>query len=364
MHVPPAIVAIAQRTSRGASKYEVDVESVHHCPVCDGQNRTLLYEGLRDRTFGSVDGEWRLHHCLECGAAYLDPRPTPTTLGRAYAGYYTHLPPAGERSPRGLAGRARAAIRNGYLNRTHAYRLSPSAETLGPALATLVPAVRAGAERYVRSLSQREGGRLLEIGCGNGGFLARMRDLGRRGTGIEPDPDAVSAARIAGLDVRRGELTPESVPAGSFEAATMSHVIEHVHEPRILLESAFRALRPGGTLWIATPNLTASGHRRYGRDWLHLDPPRHLVLFTIGSLARLVRAVGFEVLVAPPPARQAAGSYAASERLAREASPFAEEKVPLATRWRAALADLALGRRPDLSEELVLIARRPDEPPA
>ena len=60
---------------------------------------------------------------------------------------------------------------------------------------------------------------------------------------------------------------------------TLNHVVEHLHDPAGVLRRIAAILRPGGTLWIATPNLHALGHRRYGPDWLALDPPRHLVLF-------------------------------------------------------------------------------------
>ena len=54
-------------------------------------------------------------------------------------------------------------------------------------------------------------------------------------------------------------------------------------------------LKPGGILWITTPNLTSRGHALFGRDWIGLDPPRHLVLFKRDSLARAVASTGFKI---------------------------------------------------------------------
>jgi predicted SAM-dependent methyltransferase len=75
----------------------------------------------------------------------------------------------------------------------------------------------------------------------------------------------------------------------------MNHVIEHFHDPIDALRISHRLLKPGGILWIATPNLASLGHAVFRRDWIGLDPPRHLVLFTRSALARALAATGFEL---------------------------------------------------------------------
>ncbi|MHB8570738.1 MAG: hypothetical protein ACYC97_11150, partial [Metallibacterium sp.] len=69
---------------------QADLEFVPHCPVCGCAERRLLYKGLTDRVFCVADGAWDLYRCAQCASGYLDPRPTPESIGRAYAGYYTH----------------------------------------------------------------------------------------------------------------------------------------------------------------------------------------------------------------------------------------------------------------------------------
>ena len=342
-----------------AAAETVELEDVACCPVCGEAPGDALYDGLRDRVFGCVAGEWSMKYCGGCSAGYLNPRPTRETIGRAYGSYYTHEPPAPTEPPLGLVKHVRTALRNGYLNRALGYRLAPSADALGSAIGRLVPAARAGADRFVRGMRRHEGGRLLEVGCGNGGFLMRMRELGWRVVGIDPDARAVAAARAAGLDVMEGEMTAGAFPAASFDAVVMCHVIEHVHDPAALVSSAWHALRPGGVLWIATPNFESEGHRTFGRDWLHLDPPRHLVLFTRRALARLVERGGFELLSDPPPPRQARDTFTASARLAQGTPPFGAAKIGFGPRLRAMVADLTLDGAGQRGEELVLIARRP-----
>lgn len=264
------------------------LEAVPLCPVCGDERRTLFYAGLTDRLWFTAPGRWSLYRCEACSSVYLDPRPTRDTIGRAYTSYYTHAaPPPPPRDD------LRTALVNGYLNARYGYTLAP-ASGLGPFVVRLLPKRRWHADRLVRNLVSREGrGRLLDVGCGGGEFLAQMRTAGWDVQGLEPDPAAAARARAAGLPVADAGLEDAELAPGSFDAITMSHVIEHLHDPVGALRICARALRRGGVLWVATPNLEAMGHRTFGRDWIGLDPPRHLVLFTRASLAAALQAAGF-----------------------------------------------------------------------
>jgi SAM-dependent methyltransferase len=194
-----------------------------------------------------------------------------------------------------------------------------------------------------------------------------MRDLGWATEGVEPDPAAAALARRAGLTITEGTIDDLDSPgrAGGFSAITMSHVLEHVHEPRRTLVVAHRLLRPGGTLWIATPNLRSLGHRLFGANWLGLDPPRHLALFTHASLARLLDHAGFNdidvrraspeaTLTFPESAKVVSARIAEGERI----------QPPRGLAARAATADVLALRRPTLGEDVVVTARKPrrDDP--
>ena len=74
---------------------------------------------------------------------------------------------------------------------------------------------------------------------------------------------------------------------------TLSHVIEHVHDPMKVLESCLKLLKPGGKIWIETPNIHSLGHDRFQKNWRGLETPRHLVLFNKVSLREAVLNAGF-----------------------------------------------------------------------
>ena len=335
------------------------------CPVCRSTERSVLYDGLRDRVFQAAPGRWTLRSCDRCSCAYLDPRPTAETIGAAYASYYTHASrPRREPRPHqlGPVKRVRVAARNGYLNERYGYDLRPAARRIGRLVARLVPAAQAAADCYVRRLPAWTGDRLLDVGCGNGSFLSRMQRLGWKPVGVEPDARSAAAARNAGLDVNEGQLLDVPFPPEQFGAITMSHVLEHLHEPVKGLRRCFELLRPGGLLWIATPNLGALGHRLFRRHWLHLDPPRHLVIFNAPALRTALSDIGFEMLPIGPIPGKARQSLLPSARMAKNADPFdSSERVSAPVRVGAMALDATLARPTSWAEELVVLARRPGQ---
>jgi 2-polyprenyl-3-methyl-5-hydroxy-6-metoxy-1,4-benzoquinol methylase len=334
------------------------LEPVPACPLCGTSARRVRYASLTDRVFRCAPGTWTLFGCDACNCLYLDPRPSTAAIARAYETYYTHVP--GEDRVRTRLGKLRHRLRNGYLNGHFGHRLVPAAR-LGRKVMPLFRRRRARADRFVRHLHRASGTppRILDVGCGDGAFLRVMQNAGWIVRGIDPDPAAVAVARKSGVQVAEGDLSAAEFPDGHFDAITLSHVIEHMHDPRGALEVCHRLLRPGGVLSIVTPNVASLGHALFGRDWIGLEPPRHLVLFTPSALTSAVQAAGFE-LTAEKPSLEANWFYRASLTVAT-GGDVRTRLQPLSPRLRlqARLADWRAGRRPGIGEEIVLLARKP-----
>ncbi|MFB3816903.1 MAG: class I SAM-dependent methyltransferase [Candidatus Methylomirabilales bacterium] len=167
-------------------------------------------------------------------------------------------------------------------------------------------AARAGLwQRRVQLLGRHAPvGRLLDVGCGEGSFLRAGRDRGWRVTGTETSAWAVRALCQEGLDVLRGDLAGLSLPAASFDAVTMWHVLEHAPRPLEVLTAARRLLRPAGVLLVAVPNaacrLFCLAYRvarlRRLRYYTPGERELHLYHFTSETLRALLRRAGFEVV--------------------------------------------------------------------
>ncbi|HUJ78825.1 MAG TPA: class I SAM-dependent methyltransferase [Nitrospiria bacterium] len=134
-------------------------------------------------------------------------------------------------------------------------------------------------------------GLLIDIGCGNGSYLARMKDLGWKVLGIEPDPASAQIAKNKGIPVFSGSLEEAHLPEAIADYITMTHVIEHLPDPRSTLRECYRLLKPGGKVVVFTPNVDSLGHRLFRQAWMALDPPRHLMIFSVLSIDKLFRTV-------------------------------------------------------------------------
>lgn len=247
----------------------------HACPECYlcGARGNELYGGLTDRLFGAP-GVWNLKQCPDagCGLTWLDPMPVEEDIALAYRSYYTHQSDD--------AGKGMAAL---------AYRI------LWGVLARATGLIKEKRAIWDRYLGDQSSGRLLEIGCGAGNYLARMRTLGWTVEGVEIDPAACRHARkINGLTVHQGNLESKGYPNDCFDAIVINHVIEHVFDPVNLLRECRRIVKPGGKVILLTPNTKSWGHRTFKEYWIGLDPPRHVLLFSSKAMGKCAGLAGFE----------------------------------------------------------------------
>lgn len=345
----------SQRVPPSEQWPEDALERVAACPFCESAERRTLHRDLYDVTFFCAPGGFKMERCGECGSGYLDPRPTPTSLGRAYAAYYTHTARPGLAPRQSRLGRLREALANGYRNHRFGSDLKPALR-VGVPLILAMPRRRAQIEAYCRHLPRRPGV-VMDFGCGEGAFLNVARQLGWRALGIDFDPVAVATAQARGFAVEQGGEECVATHQEEFDYITISHVVEHVPDPKALLLAAFGALRPGGGLFIETPNLAAYCHERFGRHWRGLEAPRHLQIPTWRGLEALVNRAGFtEVRRHPRPE-----IFEAMRRksAAIEAGLDPEDPDDMARFAPPADERAAAARDPDRVEYVTVTARRP-----
>jgi len=141
--------------------------------------------------------------------------------------------------------------------------------------------------------------RVLDVGCGRGRCSAALAEAGYRTVGIDISERAIAEARAA---VPGGEFhvqdiaSPLPFPSASFGAAFMTDVIEHVFDPRFIVQEICRVLGPGGQLLISTPyhGLVKNVMIALFRFDRHFDPQGpHIRFFSRNTLTNLLREAGF-----------------------------------------------------------------------
>lgn len=251
------------------------------CLLC-GSEGAILYSDLQDRMF-AVAGTWSLKQCSNqnCGLCWLDPAPIEEDLNLLYGDYYTHETSEAEKN---AVVKLRSFFYSGYLAAAHI----PS---------TILGLSKARKEILDMFLHDVKPGKLLDVGCGSGIYLNRMRQLGWSATGLDFDAKAIENAKTkygTALTVMHTDLHGAKFADNSFDAITMNHVIEHVPDPVGLLKEVWRVLQQRGRLVAATPNIRSFGHRKFRDSWRGLEPPRHLQVFSLPALRECARKAGFE----------------------------------------------------------------------
>ena len=236
--------------------------TARRCRVCDGDELAVVFM-CRDHL---VSGEeFRILHCGRCGLRATDPIPPEEIIGRYY----------GSDDYLGLA-RTRAGVMN------RVYHLARRITARGRA-------------RIAIASAPLRRGRILDVGCGTGEFLAHMHRRGWTVCGVEPLARArIAAQRTPGVEVL-DVAGFRALRERRFEIVTLWHALEHVHDVDGYLAHIGGLLVDGGALVIACPNYASFDAGYYGRSWYAYDPPRHLWHYRPETMRRQLANHGFAV---------------------------------------------------------------------
>ena len=138
-------------------------------------------------------------------------------------------------------------------------------------------------------------GRLLDAGCGEGGFLRECKAAGFECFGNEFSYDGAKASSKYGI-IEQGDFMKARFENAFFDAITFWHALEHLPNPLSATSKAHSLLKKGGYLFIAVPNPASLQARFFKKSWAHLDAPRHIYLVPPAVLAQKLASQGFSVV--------------------------------------------------------------------
>lgn len=233
------------------------LEPVVACPICT-EKQWIAVGSSKDHTASGQ--EFKITSCGHCGFYATNPRPTIQDIGRYYIApnYVSH-----NNQTRNVKDRVYRAVRKLTIRSKHKL------------IAGLKP-----------------NGRVLDLGCGTGEFLAYLKSKGYLVQGVEPG----LTAREQAIANHALEVVPElgQVPGQEqFQVITLWHVLEHVHDLHETLKRLYARLSPGGFLIIAVPDRNSWDAQHYAMGWAAYDVPRHLSHFRQQDVHRLLGDHGF-----------------------------------------------------------------------
>lgn len=231
-----------------------ETESLNHCDLCgspaDGSRRLFKKLGL-----------W-VAQCRNCKLIYVNPRLRQSILLQRYSDEY---------------------FQNEYVPLHGEYNEQANYNWHAPFLREL------DAHAPTR-------GKLLDIGCAIGLFLAAARLDGWQVLGNELSPFASQyALEKFRIDVIAGKAETLDLPPRSFDAVTLWETIEHVQSPSATIRKAAELVRPGGILALSTPNIDSISYRLLKDKWWIVAPKEHIFYFSQKTLTRLLAQCGFQV---------------------------------------------------------------------
>jgi len=226
------------------------------CPVCSSARSREVF-AAKDYVHRISEDTFGVRRCSECGAGFLSPRPSPADIGNFYP-------------------------REFYWS----FENSAEAPLTAADLLTRRSVQIANKLHYMAHLKPA---RLLDIGAMKGEFLYAARQRGWQVAGVE---FSAAVPNLFDVPIRYGEFLDMDLAPGSVDCVTMWAVLEHVYEPREYVRKVAKVLSDGGRFIGVVTNFN-SVHAR----WLRADDfPRHLTMFTKGSLGALLHESGLQPL--------------------------------------------------------------------
>jgi SAM-dependent methyltransferase len=251
------------------------------CVVCSHVGTPMAVVRVQDKFFG--DGRaFEIQICESCGSGWLPELYSDDSQVDHYpeTSYYSYRPS----NDLGLAQQIRRVLVSRQLDSDLQVQ-----NKLARFLGRVLPI------NMVKGIPYRTG-RLLDVGCGSGTTVKDFVNTGIEVWGVDISRRALQLAQAQGIHTVLGDFSEVDLPEDYFDTVRMWHSLEHLRSPTEALLKARRILKDGGLLLIGTPDISSFYAKLFGRNWYHLDPPRHTVLFSQKGLVHASKNAGFDVI--------------------------------------------------------------------
>jgi 2-polyprenyl-3-methyl-5-hydroxy-6-metoxy-1,4-benzoquinol methylase len=326
------------------------VRPTDRCPLCFSRKSEFVTAPI-----GS--GESTIVECADCNMMFTSPRPEPDAFDQYYPPDYPqhNLKPRRRRWHTPL----REAMQRWLLRSYRGYSDAEQQESSQRVRAVMFERfARPFLDAYTPPLHGQR--RLLDVGCGVGDYLDRMRRLGWTALGVERSPRAATIARKHfGAPVLEADFPRVDLAKHSFDLVTAWQVLEHLDRPRLALARIADLLAPDGRLILTVPNSAGWAARLFGPAWIGWDAPRHVTHFTAETLQAMLEAEGFSILHLGTLSQSGWIRHSATRALANPnpCVSLSPRKLRLLTRKMVSRWCATLGVQHSVGETLYLMAK-------
>lgn len=150
-------------------------------------------------------------------------------------------------------------------------------------------------DRKATLTQYKQSGTLLDLGCSSGSWLEFIKADGWKLYGVEMSPQEAQTAEVrTGATIFNGTVIEADFTSETFDVITCFDVLEHLYQPREIMQRVARWLKPGGIFYVLVPNIESAEGRVFGSYWHGLELPRHLFHYSPKSLSLLAQAAGLQ----------------------------------------------------------------------
>jgi 2-polyprenyl-3-methyl-5-hydroxy-6-metoxy-1,4-benzoquinol methylase len=232
------------------------------CNLCGSLSSDIIFKG-RDIKYKTV-GCFNVVKCRNCGLIYTNPRPVNSLISNYYPNEYWEMDNKTEN------------IETKFKEIAHKFINKIS---------------------YKITIPPKPGGKILDVGCGDGSGLLKLKEAGWETYGVEISDLAAQYARENyDLNVFTGIVEDAMFDDEFFDAIILSHVVEHLYDPKSTLNEINRILKNGGMLVLGLPNVNSFEAKNFKKYWVGWDLPRHLYHFSPRSIKSLLNKTGFDFI--------------------------------------------------------------------
>ena len=271
-----------------AKSLTVKTEQLSSCPNCQSNDLQIWCKGY-DRAHELSQQQFVYSKCQECNLIFLSLRPLEQEIYHFYPEEYEPYQPQQLSKSFNNSDLLSRNLSKKYLPINILKKIPQKIfDLFTTTLNSIFP--ESFSEQFEKFYEPSTTGlTLLDFGCGSEQFLDRAREKGWNPIGIDFSDKVVEKVSNCGHEALL--MSPQvwdRIEDESLDFVRMNHVLEHLYQPKEILQTIYSKMKPGAVLHIAVPNPYGISAQIFRSNWWGLECPRHIMLYSPSLLEKIL----------------------------------------------------------------------------